>query len=72
MEQNAGTTVESVVTAVGGELIESQNSKGVVPVSSTNKSTKEIAQILKVHRTTITKALKKIIEKIKGCLTTGK
>lgn len=31
----------------------------------------EIAQILKVHRTTITKALKKIIEKIKGCLTTG-
>ena len=41
-EQNAGTIVESVVTAVGGELIESQNSKGVVPVSSTNKSTKEI------------------------------
>lgn len=41
-EQNAGTTVESVVTAVGGELIESQNSRGVVPVSSTNKSTKEI------------------------------
>ena len=32
----------------------------------------EIAQILKVHRTTVTKALKKIIEKIKGCLTTGK
>lgn len=41
-ELNAGTIVESVVTAVGGDLIESQNSKGVVPVSSTNKSTKEI------------------------------
>lgn len=32
----------------------------------------EIAQILKVHRTTITKALKKIIEKIKGCQPTAK
>lgn len=43
-EQNAGTIVESVVTAVGGDLIESQNSRGVVPVSSGNKSTKEIGE----------------------------
>ena len=43
-EQNAGTTVESVITAVGGSQIESQNSRGTVPVSSTNKSTKEISR----------------------------
>ena len=42
-EQNAGTTVESVITAIGGSQIESQNSRGTVPVSSTNKSTKEIS-----------------------------
>lgn len=43
-EQNAGTTVESVITAIGGSQIESQNSRGTVPVSSTNKSTKEISR----------------------------
>lgn len=43
-EQNAGTTVESVITAVGGSQIESQNSRGTVPVASTNKSTKEISR----------------------------
>ena len=43
-EQNAGTTVESVITAIGGSQVESQNSKGTVPVSSTNKSTKEISR----------------------------
>ena len=43
-EQNAGTTVDSVITAIGGSQIESQNSRGTVPVSSTNKSTKEISR----------------------------
>ena len=43
-EQNAGTTVESVITAIGGSQIESQNSRGTVPVSSANKSTKEISR----------------------------
>lgn len=43
-EQNAGTIVESVITAIGGSQIESQNSRGTVPVSSTNKSTKEISR----------------------------
>ena len=43
-EQNAGTTVESVITAIGGSQIESQNSRGAVPVSSANKSTKEISR----------------------------
>ena len=43
-EQNAGTTVESVITAIGGSQIESQNSRGTVPVSSQNKSTKEISR----------------------------
>jgi len=43
-EQNAGTIVESVITAIGGSQIESQNSHGTVPVSSTNKSTKEISR----------------------------
>ena len=42
-EQNAGTTVESVITAIGGSQIESQNSRGTVPVSSVNKSIKEIS-----------------------------
>lgn len=42
-EQNAGTTVESVITAIGGSQTESQNSRGTVPVSSTNKTTKEIS-----------------------------
>ncbi len=42
-EQNAGAIVESVITAIGGAQIESQNSRGTVPVSSTNKSTKEIS-----------------------------
>ena len=43
-EQNAGTTVDSVITAIGGSQIESQNSRGTVPVSSANKSTKEISR----------------------------
>ncbi len=43
-EQNAGTIVESVITAIGGSQIESQNSRGTVPVSSTNKSTREISR----------------------------
>ena len=43
-EQNAGTTVDSVITAIGGSQIESQNSRGTVPVSSQNKSTKEISR----------------------------
>ena len=43
-EQNAGTSVDSVITAIGGSQIESQNSRGTVPVSSTNKSTKEISR----------------------------
>ena len=43
-EQNAGTTVESVITAIGGSQIESQNSRGTVPVSTANKSTKEITR----------------------------
>ena len=43
-EQNAGAIVESVITAIGGAQIESQNSRGTVPVSSTNKSTKEISR----------------------------
>lgn len=43
-EQNAGTLVESVVTAIGGSQIESQNSRGTVPVSSTNKATREISE----------------------------
>ena len=43
-EQNAGTTVESVITAIGGSQIESQNSRGTVPVSSANKTTKEISR----------------------------
>ncbi len=43
-EQNAGTTVESVITAIGGSQIESQNSRGTVPVSSANKSIKEISR----------------------------
>lgn len=43
-EQNAGTIVESVITAIGGSQIESQNSRGTVPVVSTNKSTKEISR----------------------------
>ncbi len=42
-EQNAGTTVESVITAIGGAQIESMNQNGKVPVSSTNKTTKEIS-----------------------------
>ncbi|MCR5187814.1 MAG: cell division protein FtsA [Treponema sp.] len=42
-EQNAGTSVDAVITAIGGSQIESQNSRGTVPVSSTNKSTKEIS-----------------------------
>ena len=48
-EQNAGTTVESVITAIGGSQIDSQNSRGTVPVSSANKSTKEISRYLKVY-----------------------
>ena len=43
-EQNAGTSVESVITAIGGSQIESMNSKGTVPVSSNGKSTKEISR----------------------------
>ena len=43
-EQNAGTTVDSVITAIGGSQIESQTSRGTVPVSSANKSTKEISR----------------------------
>ena len=43
-ELNAGTIVYSVITAIGGSQIESLNSKGTVPVSSTNKSTKEISR----------------------------
>lgn len=43
-EQNAGTSVESVITAIGGSQIESVNSKGTVPVSSNGKSTKEISR----------------------------
>ncbi len=43
-EQNAGTTVDSVITAIGGSQIESQNSRGTVPVSIANKSTKEISR----------------------------
>lgn len=43
-EQNAGTTVDSVITAIGGSQIESQNSRGTVPVSTANKSTKEISR----------------------------
>ncbi|MBP5519529.1 MAG: cell division protein FtsA [Treponema sp.] len=43
-EQNAGTTVESVITAIGGAQIESQNSRGTVPVSTANKPNKEISR----------------------------
>ena len=43
-EQNAGTSVESVITAIGGSQIESMNSKGTVPVSSNGKATKEISR----------------------------
>lgn len=43
-EQNAGTTVESVVTAIGGSQIESQNSRGTVPVTGSNKSDKEVSR----------------------------
>ncbi len=43
-EQNAGTTVESVITAIGGSQIESFNSRGTVPVSSSGKATKEISR----------------------------
>lgn len=42
-EQNAGATVEYVITAIGGSKIESQNSKGTVPVSASGKNNKEIS-----------------------------
>lgn len=43
-EQNAGTEVVSVVTAIGGPQIESQNSRGVVPVRTNGKNNKEITR----------------------------
>ena len=39
-EQNAGTTVESVITAIGGSQIESMNSRGTVPVSMSGKQSR--------------------------------
>ena len=43
-EQNAGTTVEAVITAIGGGQIESINSKGTVPVSISGKQSREISK----------------------------
>ena len=43
-EQNAGFEVTSVVTAIGGAQIESQNSRGVVPVRSGGKNNREITR----------------------------
>lgn len=43
-EQDAGITVESVVIAVGGQHIESRNSKGAVAVKSSGKGNKEITR----------------------------
>ena len=43
-EQNAGTTVESVITAIGGAQIESINTKGTVPVSLSGKQSREISK----------------------------
>lgn len=44
-EQNAGTTIESVITALGGSQVETQNSKGVVPVAqSSGRNSKEISK----------------------------
>lgn len=42
-EQNAGTTVDSVITAIGGSQIESMNSKGTVPVNGSGKGGREIS-----------------------------
>ena len=41
-ELNAGIVVESVVAAIGGGQIESMNSNGSVPISSSGKNNKEI------------------------------
>lgn len=41
-ELNAGITVESVITAIGGSQIESQNHKGGVAVSPSGRGNKEI------------------------------
>ena len=43
-EQNAGTTVESVITGIGGAQIESINTKGTVPVSMTGNQSREISK----------------------------
>ncbi len=43
-ELNAGVEVTSVVTAIGGSQIESQNSRGVVPVRNNGKNNKEITR----------------------------
>lgn len=43
-EQNAGISVESVITAIGGSQIESQNYKGGVAVNPNGKNNKEITQ----------------------------
>jgi len=43
-EQNAGMEVTTVVTAIGGSQIESQNSRGVVPVRTNGKNNKEITR----------------------------
>ncbi|MCI5606201.1 MAG: cell division protein FtsA [Treponema sp.] len=40
--QNSGILVESVITAIGGSQIVSQNSRGTVPVSSSGRGNKEI------------------------------
>lgn len=43
-EQSAGLFVSSVITAIGGSQIQSQNSRGVVPVRSNGKNNREITQ----------------------------
>lgn len=37
-EQTAGVIVNSVIVAIGGTLVESQNARGVVPIRTNNKS----------------------------------
>lgn len=37
-EQNAGVLVNSVIVAIGGSLVESQNARGVVPIRTNSKS----------------------------------
>src|SRR5574344_1780849 len=43
-ELDAGVTVSSVITAIGGTQIDSQNSRGIVAVRSSNGNSREITR----------------------------